>query len=71
MQLASEAKLTAVAFIARGLDASWLHHIDTPMTLQLYLGNFRPFLKQAQLDQILATASTPVDVALGKTGIEE
>lgn len=71
MKLASEAKLAAEAFIASGLDARRLHHIDTPMTLQLYLATFRPFLKRAQLKQILATSSTPVDVALGKTGIEE
>lgn len=71
MKLASEAQLAAEAFIASGLDASRLHHIDTPMTLQLYLGTYRPFVKQTQLEQILASASTPVDVALGKTGIEE
>jgi 4-amino-4-deoxy-L-arabinose transferase-like glycosyltransferase len=71
MKLAGEAKLAAEAFIANGLDASRLHHIDTPVTLQLYLGTFRPFIKRAQLEQILAAASTPVDVALGKTGIEE
>ncbi|MBL8413558.1 MAG: glycosyltransferase family 39 protein [Propionivibrio sp.] len=71
MKLAGEAKLAAEAFIASGLDANRLHHIDTPVTLQLYLGSFRPFIKRTQLEQILAAASTPVDVALGKTGIEE
>jgi 4-amino-4-deoxy-L-arabinose transferase-like glycosyltransferase len=71
MKLASEAKLAAVAFIASGLDAHRLHHIDTPMTLQLYLASFRPFINRTQLEQILAAASTPVDVALGKNGIED
>lgn len=71
MKLAREAKLAAEAFIASGLDASHLHHIDTPTTLQLYLGTYRPFIERTQLEQILATASTPVDVALGNTGIEE
>ena len=51
--------------------ACGFYDIDTPVTLQLYLGTYRPFIKQTQLEQILAAASTPVDVVLGKTGIEE
>ena len=71
MKLASDTQLAAAAFIAGGLDASQLHHLNTPITLQLYLGTFRPFINRMQLERILAEASTQVDIALGKTGIEE
>ncbi|MFZ4536223.1 ArnT family glycosyltransferase [Propionivibrio sp.] len=71
MKLATDARLAAEAFIASGLDASRLQHIDTPATLQLSLGTFRPFIDTTQLKQILAEADAPVDVALGKSGIEE
>lgn len=71
MRLASEAKLAAEAFMASDLNASGLYHIDTPTTLQLYLATFRPFINRTELEKILAAANTPVDVALGKTDIEE
>ena len=71
MKLASEAKLAAEAFIASGLDARRLYHIDTPATLQLYLASYRPFINRTQFEKILAASSTPIDVALGRTGIEE
>jgi len=70
MRLASDAKLAAEAFTESGLDASRLQHIDTPATLQLHLGTYRPYLTRQALASMLATASGPVDVALGKTSIE-
>ena len=71
MALATNAELAAKAFKASGLDASELHHIDTPITLQLYLGTYRPFINRNQLEEILAESSTPIDVALGKTSVDE
>jgi hypothetical protein len=71
LKLAADTRFAAEAFIASGLDASRLQHIDTPITLQLYLGTFRPFINKTKLEQMLTNASTPVDVALGKSGIEE
>jgi 4-amino-4-deoxy-L-arabinose transferase-like glycosyltransferase len=71
MALATDAERAAKAFIASGLDARQLNHIDTPITVQLYLGTYRPFINRTQLDELLAKANAPVDVALGKTSIEE
>lgn len=71
MQLASDAENAAKAFLARKLDARQLNHLDTPITLQLYLGTYHPFISRAQLDELLANADHPVDVAFGKTTIEE
>jgi len=71
IRLANDARLAAEAFAARGLDASRLNHLDTPITLQLYLGTYRPFITRQQLDGILADTREPVDLALGKTRVEE
>lgn len=71
LKLASDAKLAADAFLASGLDAGQLQHIDTPITLQLYLGTYHPFITRAQLEAIIANANAPVDFALGKTRIED
>ena len=71
MALATETELAAKAFKDSGLDARQLNHIDTPITLQLYLGTYRPFIDRKQLEEIITKANTPVDVALGKTRIEE
>ena len=71
IKLASDTKFAAEAFLASGMEAGQLHHFDTPITLQLYLGTFRPFINRAQLEQILTEANAPIDIALGKTGIEE
>lgn len=71
LRLASQARLAAQAFTASGLDASQLQHLDTPATLQLYLGTYRPYLTRPALESLLASASGPVDVALGKTRLDE
>lgn len=71
MKLAVEAKLAGEAFLAQGLDASRLYHLDTPLTLQLYLATYRPFITRKQLEDLLANASEPVDLALGKTSIDD
>lgn len=71
MKLATDTQLAAEAFIAEGLDAGRLYHVDTPITLQLYMGTYRPFIDRKQLQQILNEADGPVDVALGKTSVEE
>ena len=69
LQLASDARRAAEAFKALGLDASHLVHIDTPPSLQLYLGTYRPFLDRADLLQVLATADAAVDLVLGDSEI--
>ena len=69
LRLASEAKPAGDAFLAQGLDASRLYHLDTPITLQLYLATYRPFITRNPLENILDNATEPVDVALGKTSI--
>ncbi len=71
IKLAANAERAAEAFITSGLDAKRLYHVDTPITLQLYLGTFRQFISRVQLEKILVDASEPVDVALGKTSAEE
>lgn len=70
LRLANDAKEAAESFLAHGLDASRLHHLDTPITLQLYLGTYHPFISRKQLNEILAASIEPVDLALGKTAIE-
>lgn len=70
LRLANDAKEAAESFLAHGLDASHLHHLDTPITLQLYLGTYRPFINRKQLNEVLAEAKGPVDLALGNTRIE-
>ncbi|MBL0207008.1 MAG: glycosyltransferase family 39 protein [Propionivibrio sp.] len=71
LKLATNAKLAADAFLASGLDAKHLYHIDTPMTLQLYLGTYNPYITRERLEEIIVTSSAPVDFALGKTSIED
>ena len=71
LKLASDAQSAANAFKEEGLDATQLLHIDTPITLQLYLGTYRPFISQAQLVQHLSESDEPVDLALGKMDIND
>lgn len=63
--LARDAEQAAAAFTASGLDATKLVHYSTPITLQLHLGTYRPFVSKPDLDSMLAKATTPVDIALG------
>ena len=71
LKLASDTEQAAKAFISSGIEAKQLHHIDTPLTLQLYLGTYRPYLTLTQLDKILADANGPIDLALGKSSIAD
>lgn len=65
LRLASDAKRAAAAFKASGLDATKLFHYSTPITLQLHLGTYRPYVSEQDLESLLARATTPVDIALG------
>ena len=69
-KLARETELAAKAFQESGLDAGNLYHVNTPISLQLHLGTFRQFISPVQLEQLLAEATRPVDIALGETGTE-
>ena len=71
MKLASDTEQAAKAFIASGLDANKLFHLDTPLSLQLYLGTFHPYLNRTQLEKMLNEADGPVDLALGKSSIND
>ena len=69
MRLARDARLAAEAFKASGLDAAQLYHIDTPITLQLYLGTFRQFNTRQQIEGRLVESRAPFDIALGASDI--
>lgn len=71
LRLASNARSAAESFMSSGLDPHRLYHLDTPITLQLYLGTYRPFVSRQQLDRILADSDGPIDVALGRSRIED
>ena len=71
MRLARDAQHAAQAFIASGLDASQLHHVDTPISLQLYLGTFRQFVSRQKIEALLANSKSPVNIALGASRIED
>jgi len=70
LRLAADTELAANALKASAIDARSLHHFGTPETLQLHLGTFRPLVDRTQLEEILASASGPVDLATGSAGIE-
>lgn len=65
LKLAVDAEQAATAFKASGLDATRLVHYNTPTTLQLHLGTYRPHVGRQDLDRMLAEATAPVDIALG------
>ena len=70
LKLASDVELAAKALQASGVDPQTLIHLDSPRTLQLYLGTFRPRTNPEGLATILASANGPVFVATGASGLE-
>lgn len=56
-----EAERAALALAASGLDVNRLHHLDTPVTLQLNLGTFKVWLKE---DEALNLVNGPEPVWL-------
>jgi len=54
-----EAERAARALAASGLDVKQLHHLDTPVTLQLGLGTFRTWINQDEAMR-LAGGTAPV-----------
>jgi len=71
LQLASNAKLAANALKTSGINLGTAVHLDTPRTLQLHLGTFRPLIAKTELEVILASSSEPVNLATGNTSIEQ
>ena len=67
LRLARDAELAATTLRTSGIDLKRLHHVDTPLTLQLYLGTFRQYETPQQLDAALR--SGPIEVALGASEI--
>ncbi len=49
-----EAERAARALKASGLDVRQIHHLDTPVTLQLGLGTFRPWIGEAEALRLAA-----------------
>lgn len=70
LQLAGDAERAARALKASSINPATLNHLDTPKTLQLYLGTFRPLIARGQLEEILDATSEPVDLATGNTSLE-
>lgn len=71
LKLAQDIEHAAEAFKASDIDARTLSHLDTPASLQMHLGTYRPCINAAQLEQRLAETDAPVNLALGATDIEE
>lgn len=71
LQLASNAERAANALRTSGINPDALNHLDSPKTLQLYLGTFRPLIAKTELEGILAAGSEPVNLATGDTSIEQ
>jgi 4-amino-4-deoxy-L-arabinose transferase-like glycosyltransferase len=71
LQLARNAELAAGALKASGIDIHNLNHLNTPRTVQLYLGTFQPLIVRTELQALLASTDGPVDLALGAANIEE
>ncbi|MBI4987968.1 MAG: glycosyltransferase family 39 protein [Rhodocyclales bacterium] len=57
------AERSARALAASGLDVKRIHHLDTPATLQLGLGTFRPWIKEDEALR-LANAAAPAYLAV-------
>lgn len=71
LQLAADAESAASALKASGIDLHTLTHLNTPRTLQLYLGTFRPLVDHARIAELLAATSAPFDLATDGTEFEE
>ena len=63
-----EAERAARALAARGLDVQQLHHLDTPVTLQLGLGTFRTWINE---DEALRLANGAVPALLAVESPED
>lgn len=68
---AEAVKAAAHALAASDIDVARLHHIRTPVTLQMYLGTFRPWLEPSELSRLLAGATEPVHLAVGARSLAE
>lgn len=71
LRLAADAESAASALKASGIDIHALTHLNTPETLQFYLGTFSPHIDRTRLAELLATTGMPLDLATDGTGIEE
>lgn len=65
-----EVEKAAAALAKTDINPAHLVHFDTPVTLQMYLKTFRPWKTAAELDQLVANAGGPVEIALGPSKIE-
>ena len=61
------AERAALALAASGLDARSIHHLDTPVTLQLGLGTFNIWIKEQEALR-LASGPEPVLLAVETPG---
>lgn len=61
------AERAALALLASGLDVSGIHHLDTPVTLQLGLGTFNIWIKEQEALR-LASGPEPVLLAVETPG---
>lgn len=60
---AARVKLAADAIVAHGLDPRQLHHMGTSVTLQMYLGTFRPWVSAQDLGTLLTSGGGPIYLA--------
>lgn len=49
-----------------GIDPALLHHVGTPVTLQMHLGTYRRWLSEAELTGMLAHVTEPVWLAVDR-----
>lgn len=71
LRLAADAESAASALKASGIDIHALTHLNTPETLQFYLGTFSPRIDRTRLVELLATRDMPLDLVTDGTGLKD
>lgn len=56
----------ALALSATDIDAAGLHHVGTPVTFQMHLGTFRPWLSREAFREVAASEVVPFYLAVDR-----
>lgn len=68
---AENVRAAAMALAESGIDPHSLHHIDTPVTLQMYLGTYRPWLSRDEVQALLESDAEAVLLVVDSAAPED
>lgn len=66
-----QVRAAAAALDASDVDPLQLYHLDTPVTFQMHLHTYRPWMEPSTIERLVSTIDEPIYIATGERSLDD